>query len=140
MRPVGAPRARFGKYQIVRKIADGGMATIYLASSAGPDGFSKLCALKLIRPEFSERSEVVRMLVQEAKVAAQLSHPNIVQVFDFGKMDSEYYLTMEWIDGASLGQVLGTAIKNGKPFSVGVITHIALAIAQALAYLRNGVK
>jgi serine/threonine-protein kinase len=134
-----ALRRRFGKYQIIKKIADGGMATIYLASSAGPDGFSKLCALKLIRPEFSARPEVVRMLVQEAKVAGLLSHPNIVQVFDFGKIENEYFLTMEWIDGASLGELIAGSIERQQPLSVGVVTHIALAIAQALAYLRTGI-
>jgi eukaryotic-like serine/threonine-protein kinase len=137
--PLGEP-ARVGKYQIVRKIGDGGMATIYLATSAGPDGFSKRWALKVIRPEFSENSEITSTLVQEAKVAGLLTHPNIVQVSDFGRWSNGYYLTMEWVDGVPLSQLLSHLVRSRKAMGINICAYIALAIAEALAYLKEGVS
>jgi serine/threonine-protein kinase len=134
-----APGARLGKYEIIRRVAEGGMAVIYLAKSPGPDGFSKPVALKVMRPEFSERAEMTRMLIQEAKVAAALNHPSIVQVFDFGRVEHEYYLTMEWIDGISLNRLLAHVVREQRSLSIGTVAQIGLSIAEALSYLQNGV-
>ncbi|MCC7383791.1 MAG: serine/threonine protein kinase [Deltaproteobacteria bacterium] len=127
-----------GKYRVVRQIGEGGMATIYLAASAGPDGFSKPCALKLIRPELTHIDQVSRTLIQEAKIAALLNHPNIVQVFDFGLLGSDYFLTMEWVDGATLGEVLMAAIRTKSLPGFPVACYVAHALAEALAFLEAG--
>lgn len=129
----------FGKYRIVRKVAHGGMGTIYLALSQGPDGFSKPCALKTIRPQFSESPEFTRMLAQEARIAALLSHPNIVQVFDYGRVGEEYYLTMEWVDGASVGQLMSAAARRGVALGAQIAAQVGIAVADALAYIHEGV-
>ena len=130
---------QFGKYRLVHKIADGGMASIYLATSIGPGGFEKPCAIKRIRPEYSASSEFRDMLVREAKVAALLNHPNIVQVFDFGEVDGEYFLTMEWVDGAPLNRILRQASSHGQPLGLGPVLALASNLARAVEYLASGV-
>src|SRR3954471_5941206 len=108
-------QAQFGKYRIVRRLASGGMADIFLAVLDGPDGFFKTCVIKRILPEYANLDVFGRMFAGEAKVAALLNHPNIVQVFDFGKIDGQYYLAMEWIQGASLDKVVRRALKAQFP-------------------------
>ncbi len=129
----------FGKYRLVRKVADGGMGTIYLALSQGPDGFAKPCALKTIRPQVFESPEFMRMLAQEARVAALLSHPNIVQVFDYGHVGGVYFLTMEWVDGASVGQLMTAAARKGTALGPQFAAQVGMSVAEALAHIHAGV-
>lgn len=132
--------ARVDKYEVVRRLGEGGMATIYLATSVGPGGFSKPCALKLLRPELAERDPITRMLVTEARVAAVLNHPNIVQVFDFGRHGHSYFMAMEWVDGVSLGHLMARLMRERRRLPISVAIHVALHVAEALAYLREGVE
>lgn len=124
----------FGKYRILQQLASGGMAHLLLASIDGPDGFSKPCVIKRILPEYANLDAFSRMFADEAKVAALLTHPNIVQVFDFGKIDGQYYLAMEWIQGQSLDRVLRHAWKGAFPLGPRVAVDVGLAISEALAY------
>jgi eukaryotic-like serine/threonine-protein kinase len=90
-----------GKYQLVSKLATGGMAEVFLARAEGPMGFEKTLVLKRILPHLAEDPAFVGMFFTEARVAAQLNHPHIVQIFDFGQADGTYYLAMEYIDWPS---------------------------------------
>jgi eukaryotic-like serine/threonine-protein kinase len=94
-----------GKYRLIRPLAMGGMAQLFLAASEGPGGFSKKCALKVILPEFAMMSDFTAMFINEARVSAMLHHPNIVEVYDFGCQDERYFIAMEFIDGCSLEQL-----------------------------------
>ncbi len=94
-----------GRYQIIKKLATGGMAEVFLARAAGPGGFEKTLVVKRILPQFVERPSFVRMFFAEARIAAQLTHPNIVQVFDFGEDEGSYFIAMEYIDGVTLRAV-----------------------------------
>ncbi|MDX9721305.1 MAG: serine/threonine-protein kinase [Myxococcota bacterium] len=96
----------FGPYQLVKHIASGGMAEIYLAKTAGIAGFEKLLAVKMIRENLVDDEEFVDMLVAEAKIAVLLNHPNIVQVFDLGLVNERYYIAMEYVDGQDLHNLL----------------------------------
>jgi serine/threonine protein kinase len=127
-----------GKYRIVRRIGAGGMATIYLATSAGPGGFEKPCALKLMRPEFSE-GQGAEALIKEARIAAHLNHPNIIQVYDLGRVGADYYMTMEWVEGVALNDLLAYLSRRKQKPSVGASAFIAMQVAEALAYLGSGV-
>ena len=89
----------FGSYELLKRIAYGGMAEIHLARTTGIGGFEKLLALKVIHPKFSADQEFIDMLVDEAKIAVQLSHVNVGQIFDLGQVDGVYYIAMEFVDG-----------------------------------------
>jgi serine/threonine-protein kinase len=130
---------QFGKYALDRKVGEGGMATLHLATVDGPAGFSKRCVVKRIRSDFSRQASFRRMLGQEARVAALLSHPHIVQVFDFGEVDGEYYLTMEWVEGASLARILRYVHGQSVQLSRGAAAAVGLAVADALDYIHHGV-
>src|SRR5262245_15966844 len=91
-----------GKYQLIRKLATGGMAEVYLAKTAGAHGFEKTVVLKRILPHLAEDENFVHMFLSEAKLAAQLNHPNVVTVFDFGEDSGTSFLVMEYIDGPNL--------------------------------------
>ncbi|MCC7383788.1 MAG: protein kinase [Deltaproteobacteria bacterium] len=132
--------ATFGNYRLLRRLADGGMASIYLASITGPDGFSKQCVLKKIRPQYSDSTEFRQMLVQEARIAAILSHPNIVQVFDFGRVENEYFLTMEWVDGVALSVLMQRAARRGAGLGLRPALLVGTAMAEALEYIHFGVR
>src|SRR5687768_1623747 len=99
MRMQGAPTPkqeilRFGKYLLVDRIAVGGMAEIFLARQDTASGFAKTIVLKRIRPHLSQQAEFVKMFLNEARLAAMLSHPNIVAVHDLGKIGESYFIAM----------------------------------------------
>ena len=131
---------RFGKYWLNRRIGEGGMATLYLGTAQGPNGFSKPCVVKRIRQVHSDKESFRRMLGQEARVAALLHHPHIVQVFDFGEVDGESYLTMEYVEGASLNHLLRRAREDGTTLGPAVALAVGTALADALDYIHAGVE
>jgi serine/threonine-protein kinase len=123
---------QLGRYQLVRKLATGGMAEVFLAKAIGPGGFEKSLVIKCILPNLAQDPEFVEMFLHEARLAAQLNHPNVVQIFDFGEVDGTYYLAMEYVDGPNLRSVLRRAPGRRMPVTLG-----AKLIAQAcegLAY------
>ena len=100
---------RIGKYRVVRKIASGGMAEVYLCRLTGEEGFEKKIAVKVVHSRLSEDRHFRDLFIQEAQIAASLVHPNLIQVFDFGKEGDSHYLAMEFIDGWNLAQVFSQA-------------------------------
>jgi serine/threonine protein kinase len=125
----------FGKYRLVRKLAAGGMAQLYLAQIDGPDGFSKTCVMKKILPHLADNGDFAEMFITEAKVAAWVNHPNIVQVFDFGKVADQYYLAMEYIDGPTLHEMILRAAKVGKALGPRMAVHLGIPLCDALEYI-----
>ena len=95
-----------GKYQLIRKLAAGGMAEVWLAKVAGPMGFEKEVVVKRILPNLAEDAGFLQMFFSEARLAARLNHPHVVQIFDFGEANGTYYLAMEYIDGLNLRALL----------------------------------
>ncbi len=93
----------FGKYYLVDKIAVGGMAEIFKAKTFSHGGFEKLLVIKRI---LSENEDFVSMFIDEAKISVSLQHANIVQIYDFGKLQENYFIAMEWIDGKDVKQML----------------------------------
>jgi len=91
-----------GKYELIRKLAVGGMAEVFLAKSGGAMGFSKTVVVKRILPHLADDQRFVEMFLREAKIAAELTHPNVVQVFDFGESDGRYFIAMEYVDGPNM--------------------------------------
>jgi serine/threonine protein kinase len=122
----------FGKYQLQRKLAEGGMAEVFLGRQAGMEGFEKLIVLKRIRPEMSSDQNFINMFLNEARVAARLNHPNIVQIFELGKVDKQYFIAMEFIHGEDLRSLTRAADLQKKHLPPGLTCRI---IADTLAGL-----
>lgn len=101
---------RVGRYELVTRLSIGGMAELFLARLEGPGGFQKLVALKMILPDVASDERFVQMFLDEARLSAELSHPNLGQVFDLGRQKSgELYLAMEFLSGQNLGAVMRAA-------------------------------
>jgi serine/threonine protein kinase len=124
----------FGKYQILERIATGGMAEIYKARLEGIGGFQRTFAIKRILPHLSSNAEYVAMLVDEAKVAGLLSHANIVQILDLGQVDGVWYIAMEFVDGRDLGNVLRRARDKGLCLPVPHTAFVAIELLKGLEY------
>ena len=93
---------QFGKYILIDRISAGGMAEVYLAKSIGVQGFQKTLAIKRILPSVSEDPDFETMFIDEAKISARLSHSNVGQIFEFGQVEGQYYIAMEYISGRDL--------------------------------------
>ena len=105
---------RLGPYVLKEKVAQGGMAELFLADYIRSGGFRKKAAIKRILPHLSENKDFINMFTREARVAALLQHPNVVQIFDYGKIDKAYFIAMEFIDGKNLGEIL-SSLEQGLP-------------------------
>jgi len=118
-----------GPYYLVKLIAIGGMAEIYLATTKGVGGYEKRLALKVIHPDYADDRRFVQMLVDEAKIAVKLNHPNIAQTFDLGRIGNCYFISMEHVDGADFFQVLKRTSEAGREFpgpAALLVAHEAL--------------
>ncbi|TQF16461.1 serine/threonine protein kinase [Myxococcus llanfairpwllgwyngyllgogerychwyrndrobwllllantysiliogogogochensis] len=123
-----------GKYELVRKLATGGMAEVFLAKAAGPGGFEKTLVLKRILPHLAEDPSFVEMFLGEARLVAGLNHPNVVQIFDFGEAEGSYFLTMELIDGPNLRRWQRQAATRGQPLAPGICAKVVAQAAEGLAF------
>ena len=128
---------RLGPYELLRRIATGGMAEVYLARRGGPHGFKKIVAVKRILPQYARDPDFVAMFVDEARVCARLGHPNIVQVFDFGEQDGELYMAMEYVDGTTGARLIRAAASRGEDVPLDVCLHVALSILRALEHAHS---
>ena len=125
---MGRGLGQLGRYTLLHRLATGGMAEIFLAKTSGIEGFEKIVVLKRILPHLSANDLFVSMFLDEARVAANLEHPNIVNVYDIGKAGDDYFFTMAYLHGEDLSNVLREAARAG----VGVPLSLALYIVQAV--------
>ena len=125
---------KFGQYVLLEKIATGGMAEVWKARMRGVEGFQKIVAIKKILPHLSDNQDFIEMFVDEAKLAAQLNHNNIIHIYDLGKIQSSYYIAMEYIDGYDLKNILRKAQERDQPLSVEIALFVASKVAAALDY------
>ncbi|UCD79331.1 MAG: protein kinase [Desulfobacterales bacterium] len=128
---------QFGKYQLLDKIAVGGMAELFRAKLTGVQGFEKLMAIKKILPNLSEEENLITSFIDEAKLAALLHHENIVQIYDFGSIDNEYFIAMEFLFGKDLRIIRQTAKKRDLPLGIENILYIVARICAGLDYSHN---
>ena len=124
----------FGKYQILERIATGGMAEILKARTESIGGFQKTFAIKRVLAHLSANKEYVAMLVDEAKIAGLLSHANIVQILDLGQIDNVWFIAMEYVAGSDLGRILARAKEKGLLFPVPHAVFIAMELLKGLEY------
>jgi serine/threonine-protein kinase len=114
---------RLGKYELVAKIGEGGMAEVHLARQRGPRKFEKLVVVKTVRPMFASRHEVASMLLEEARIAALVKHHNVVDIYDLGEENGTFFIAMEYLEGEALSAVLKASRPTARldPFSTARI-------------------
>src|SRR5262245_50108189 len=132
-----APGARLGKYDLIRQIAVGGMAELYLARTMGIEGFEKLVVVKRILPEYVANASFVAMFLNEARLAATLHHPNIAQVYDIGVDEGDYFFSMEYVHGEDLGRMVAVANNIGVPISLDVALTLVAGLCAGLHYAHD---
>lgn len=126
---------RIGKYQVIAQLSVGGMAELFLGFTSGPGGFRKYVAIKRILPHVRGQESFVRMFLDEARITAALSHPNIAQVYELGQEEDGLFLAMEFIAGRNLDQLTSAYARRGQPIplglSVAVMRDVCLALHSA---------
>jgi serine/threonine protein kinase/DNA-binding NarL/FixJ family response regulator len=132
--PADSAERNFGQYRLEERIAVGGMAEVWRASMVGLEGFKKTVAIKKILPHLAENDEFVAMFVDEAKLAAQLSHENLVDIYDLGRIDSDFFIAMEYVDGKDLRSILNRLTQSQERMPLGLALFIAARTAAALDY------
>ncbi|MFO0757070.1 MAG: serine/threonine-protein kinase [Byssovorax sp.] len=119
---------------MLKRLASGGMAEVFVAESAGIEGFRKQVAIKRVLPQLSKKEQFIAMFLDEARLSAHLSHSNVVSVFDIGVGDGTYFIVMEYVDGADLKAVIEHRKKIGRTLPVEAAVFIAAKMCQGLAY------
>lgn len=125
---------QFGQYILKSHIATGGMAEVYKARMMGMEGFQKTVAIKRILPHLTDNDEFVTMFVDEAKLAAQLNHNNIIHIYDLGKIDRSYYIAMEYIEGRDLRSLMKECREHNTTLPIPLGLHVTTLLASALDY------
>jgi serine/threonine-protein kinase len=129
----GTPE-QFGPYELHERLGIGGMATVFRAKKRGPEGFERTVALKRMLQHLAEDSSFVEGFIREAKVASMLAHPNIAQVYDFGRIQGVYYIAMELVAGFDLRRLLRYASRANEPIALPVVFSILGELCDALEY------
>jgi serine/threonine protein kinase len=124
----------FGKYVLLERIAVGGMAEVFRALASGPEGFQRTVVIKRVLPTLLENEGFVDMFIDEAKLCALLSHPNLVQIYELGQVDDCFFIAMEHVQGRTLASVQAKQIEQGRVTPVGAAVEIVRQICAALHY------
>lgn len=132
-RPVTTPR-QFGKYVLIRKLAEGGMAEIFLAKQTGAEGFERDVVIKCMLDHFTKYPDFIAMFLDEARLAARLHHPNIVQITDLGVADNRYFICMEYLAGEDLDAVIAAAHYRGEGIPIPIAARIMLSVLEGLEF------
>lgn len=122
----------FGKYVLLDKLATGGMAEVYLAKAESAEGISKFIAIKRILPQYSDQSEFIDMFKDEAKIAINLNHNNIVSIYEFGVENDQFFLAMDYVEGRNVRQILNKMKKTRRSFSIEQIVYMIKEVASGL--------
>ena len=123
----------FGKYELLERIATGGMAEVWRARARGVAGFEKILVVKKVADHLGQNKEFIDLFIDEARIAVQLQHVNIVQVFELDRVEDDYYMAMEYVHGLDLARLLVRARSQG-PFPVALALFIATEVLKALQF------
>jgi len=127
----------FGKYYLLEKINTGGMAEVFKAKAFGAADFERILAVKRILPSIAEDEEFISMFIDEAKIAGQLNHANIAQIFDLGKVGEHYFIALEYIPGRDLRAIFDRAVKLGEKLSIAQVCYVTMKLCEGLDYAHN---
>lgn len=126
-----------GRYEIIRRLGQGGMAETLLGRHVGLGGFEKRVVIKRILPNLASQPAFVDMFLHEARVAARINHSNVVQIFDFGRMGEDYYIVMEYVRGWDLSSLIRSSGRLGRPIPIEVACRIAAEVCAGLTAAHN---
>ena len=136
--PSPVPGAKpFGKYYLLDRIGAGGMAEVFLAVAIGPEGFQRMLVIKRMLPHLSQDRAFIQMFVDEAKLCGLLSHPNLVQIFEFGSIDDSFFIAMEHVHGATMSAVRAKLAEVGRLAPVGATLEIVRQVCLGLHYAHS---
>ena len=124
----------FGKYVLLKRIAIGGMAEVFRAKAFGAEGFEKLAAVKRMLPHLSADAQFVEMFINEAKLAANLNHANIVQIYDFGCIDKLYFISMEYVHGKDIADIIRILRERNLSAPIEMACHVFIEVLNGLDY------
>jgi serine/threonine protein kinase len=127
----------FGKYYLLERINVGGMAEVFKAKTVGVEGFERIVALKRILPSIAEDEEFITMFIDEAKIAVQLQHANIAQIFDLGKVDDSYFIALEYVNGRDLRSIFDDLRKTGQRMPLAQVCYCVMQLCEGLDYAHN---
>jgi len=134
-----ASEGQFGPYVIYERLGVGGMATVHRALEHGIEGFERTVALKRLLPHLAADGSFIKSFVREAKLASLLNHVNIVKIFELGRVGTEYFISMEYIDGRDIRRILRHARKVSGPPPIHVTVGLLLQLCDALDYAHHQV-
>ena len=127
----------FGKYYLLERINVGGMAEVFKAKTFGVEGFERLLAVKRILPNIAEDEEFISMFIDEAKIAVQLQHANIAQIFDLGKVDGSFFIALEYVHGRDLRSIFDRMRSRGDSLPVSMACYVMMQVCEGLDYAHN---
>ena len=128
---------KLGDYILIEKLAQGGMAEVFKAKTADPQGIERLVVIKRILPHISSNPEYVEMLIDEARIAVHFTHGNIAQIYDLGRVGDDYFIVMEYVDGKTLGQILRELKERGEPIPLEIILYAMAEVCRGLDYIHH---
>ena len=127
----------FGKYYLLERINVGGMAEVFKAKTYGVEGFERFVAVKKILPQIAEDEEFISMFIDEAKIAVQLNHANIAQIFDLGKVDDSYFIALEYISGKDVRGIFDHCVDEGEIMPIPQACFVIMKVCEGLDYAHN---
>jgi serine/threonine-protein kinase len=133
-------RDLFGKYRLGRRIASGGMGTVYEAVYCPEGGFERPVAVKHIHPHLAREERFVEAFRREAELSARLAHPNIVQVLDFGRIDDRYFLALEYVEGITVARLMRHCSEHGVLIDPGLVAFVAREVLAGLGFSHAGAR
>src|SRR6185369_5910889 len=136
--PSPLPGAKpFGKYYLLDRIGAGGMAEVFLAVAIGPEGFQRMLVIKRMLPHLSQDRAFIQMFVDEAKLCGLLSHPNLVQIFEFGSIEDSFFIAMEHVQGETMSAVRAKLFELGRIAPAAATLDIVRQVCLGLHYAHS---
>src|SRR4051812_17561396 len=129
-----APGSRLGKYEIIERLATGGMAEIFLARASGMLGFQKLVVIKRILPHLASRNDFIQMFLDEARIATTLNHPNVIHTHEVGVHGKSYFIVMEYLAGEDVRAIGRRLQRDGERMPLEHALNIAIGVVAGLHY------
>jgi serine/threonine-protein kinase len=132
LEPLGVGKT-VGRYELIHRLGHGGMATVFLGRATGRAGFEKLVAVKVIHPHLAAEPEFEEMFLDEARIAARLHHPHVVEIHDLGDDEGVLFMVMEYVEGETLASLLRTLRKQNEQLPLSAVLQVVADACEGMA-------